>query len=164
MYEIYTDGATSKNGHEDAAGGYAWALIKDGECVDYAARSLTPATNNICEMMAIISACEEILPSLDDFDKVNVYSDSAYCVNCYKQFWWRAWLHNNWVNSKKEPVKNREFWERIIPFFQDPRFQFIKVKGHAGDKWNELVDGLAVAARCGNPTRKEKEDGSSRCS
>ena len=81
MYEIYCDGATSKNGREGAVGGYAWALIKDGECVDYYAHSLAPATNNICEMMAIIDSCEKISKVLEPFDKVNVYSDSAYCIN-----------------------------------------------------------------------------------
>ena len=154
MYEIYTDGATSKNGYEGSQGGYAWALIKDGECIDYASYAVAPATNNICEMMAIIVACEEILPILEDFDKVIVYSDSAYCINCYKQFWWKAWLHNNWVNSKKELVKNRELWEKLIPFFQDARFQFVKVKGHAGNVYNEFVDRLAVEARIGLPKRK----------
>ena len=154
MYEIYTDGATSKNGYEGSQGGYAWALIKDGECIDYASYAIAPATNNICEMMAIIMACEEILPILENFDKVIVYSDSAYCINCYKQFWWKAWLHNNWVNSKKEPVKNKELWEKLIPFFQDARFQFVKVKGHAGNVYNEFVDRLAVEARTGLPKRK----------
>ena len=152
MYKIYTDGATSNNGRSDAIGGYAWALINRDECVAYAARKITPATNNICEMMAIIDACEKILPSLSPFDKVEIYSDSAYCINCYKQFWWKGWLLNNWVNSKREPVKNKELWERLIPFFQDARFQFVKVKGHNGDKdenskWNEYVDKLAVEAR-----------------
>ena len=147
MYEIYTDGATSKNGYDGATGGYAWALLKDEKCIEYASYHLSPATNNICEMMAIINACEEIAPKLENFDKVNVYSDSAYVINCYLQFWWKAWLHNNWVNSKKELVKNRELWERIIPFFQDSRFQFIKVKGHSGNYWNERVDELAVAAK-----------------
>lgn len=161
MYEIYTDGATSKNGYEDSIGGYAWALIKDGECIDYASYAVAPATNNICEMMAIITACDELMPELDSFDKVNVYSDSAYCINCYKQFWWKAWMHNDWVNSKKEPVKNRELWERLIPYFTDPRFQFIKVKGHADNKWNNFVDSLAVEARSGLPHRKENENGTS---
>ena len=152
MYQIYTDGATSKNGFEGAEGGYAWAILKDGECVDYASYYIAPATNNICEMMAIITACEEIEHKLEPFDKVEVYSDSAYCINCYQQSWWKAWLHNNWINSKKEPVKNKELWEKLIPYFQDARFQFIKVKGHNGDKdqhsyWNERVDELAVAAR-----------------
>ena len=84
---------------------------------------------------------------LEPFDKVEVYSDSAYCINCYQQSWWKAWLHNNWVNSKKEPIKNKELWEKLILYFQDARFQFIKVKGHNGDYWNERVDELAVAAR-----------------
>ena len=147
MYEIYTDGATTNNGKSGSVGGYAWALIENGECVDYGSYSIAPATNNICEMLAIITACEEIEYRLQPFDKVNIYSDSAYVINCYKQFWWKAWLHNNWVNSKKEPVKNRELWEKLICYFQDPRFQFIKVKGHADNKWNNFVDKLAVEAK-----------------
>lgn len=147
MYKIYADGAVSNNGYGDSHGGYAWALICDDECVDYASYGVAPATNNYCEMMAIIDACEEILPKLDAFDNVVIYSDSGYCINCYAQSWWKGWIKNGWVNAKKEPVKNRELWERMIPFFQDPRFQFVKVKGHAGDKWNEFVDKLAVAAK-----------------
>ena len=152
MYEIYTDGATSKNGFEGAVGGAAFVILQNGEKIADWSKKIEPATNNICEMMAIITACEEIEPMLNEFDKVNIYSDSAYCINCYKQFWWKAWLHNNWVNSKKEPVKNKELWEKLIPYFQDARFQFIKVKGHAGNKdqhsyWNEFVDRLAVEAK-----------------
>mgnify|MGYP003317741778 CR=1 FL=1 len=70
MYEIYTDGATSKNGYEGAIGGYAWARVQNDECIDYASYTLAPATNNICEMMAIIDACEKVKPLLNDFDKV----------------------------------------------------------------------------------------------
>ena len=72
MYQIYTDGATSKNGFEGAEGGYAWAILKDGECIDYASYYIAPATNNICEMMAIITACEEIKDKLESFDKVTL--------------------------------------------------------------------------------------------
>lgn len=147
LYKIYTDGATSKNGYEGAVGGYAWALIDGDICVDDNARSLAPATNNQCELMAIIDACETIEPELEAFDKVEIYSDSAYIVNCYNQYWWKGWVAKGWLNSKREPVKNRELWERLIPYFQDARFQFIKVKGHNGDRWNEYVDELAVKAR-----------------
>ena len=147
MYEIYTDGATSKNGYEGAVGGAAFVMLLNGEKIAEWSSKIEPATNNICEMLAIINACEEVDPMLNEFDKVNIYSDSAYCINCYKQFWWKAWLHNNWVNSKKEPVKNKELWERLIPYFQDARFQFIKVKGHSDNKWNNYVDKLAVEAK-----------------
>ena len=57
------------------------------------------------------------------------------------------WLKNNWLNSKKEPVKNRELWESLIPYFkQDQIFHFVKVKGHANDEWNNYVDKMAQAA------------------
>lgn len=53
-----------------------------------------------------------------------------------------------WRNSKKEPVANRELWERLIPYFENPRFSFEKVKGHSGEKdWNDYVDRLAVEAK-----------------
>lgn len=148
MYEIYCDGATSKNGYDGAVGGAAFVILQNGEKLCEWNKKIKPATNNICEMIAIIAACEEVTPMLNNFDKVNIYSDSAYIVNNYTQFWWKAWLRNNWVNSKKEPIKNKELWERLIPFFQDVRFQFIKVKGHTGaGDWNEYVDKLAVAAK-----------------
>ena len=49
IYEFYTDGATSMNGHEGAVGGYAWALIQNDELVSQDSAGVFPATNNICE-------------------------------------------------------------------------------------------------------------------
>ena len=99
MYEIYTDGATSKNGREGAIGGYAWALIKDGECVDYYAHSLAPATNNICEMMAIIDSCEKISKVLEPFDKVNVYSEQYTKINTTYTSLDKHWLTETFINE-----------------------------------------------------------------
>lgn len=147
MYEFYTDGATSNNGLENSIGGYAWVLIKDGERVSQYSNALAPATNNICELKGIISACQYISEKLDSLDNVKVYSDSAYCINCYIQKWYRKWQNNNWKNTKKELIKNKELWVELIPFFEDSRFQFIKVKGHDGNEHNEYVDYLAVKAR-----------------
>lgn len=152
IYKLYTDGATSKNGYKGSVGGYAWALLANDKLINEASVHIEPATNNICEMLAIIEGCESVIDSLEPFDVVLVYSDSAYCVNCYKQNWFRAWQINGWVNSKKEPVANKELWERMIKFFEDVRFKFEKVKGHNGkidenSKWNEYVDKLAVEAK-----------------
>lgn len=147
MYEIYTDGATSKNGYDGAVGGAAFIILQDGVKIFEWNKKIEPATNNICEMLAVINACEKASNMMNQFDSAVIYSDSAYIINCYNQFWWKAWLHNNWVNSKKEPVKNRELWERLILFFTDARFRFKKVKGHTGNEWNEYVDKLAVTAK-----------------
>lgn len=81
-------------------------------------------------------------------DTATIYSDSAYIINCITQKWYKKWQTNGWRNSKKEPVANRELWERLIPYFENPRFSFEKVKGHSGEKdWNDYVDRLAVEAK-----------------
>ena len=56
---------------------------------------------------------------------------------------------NGWKNSKKQPVANEDLWTGLIPFFQKvPNgYDFVKVKGHAGNEWNEVVDKLAVRAK-----------------
>ena len=152
-YSIYTDGATSGNGYEGAKGGYAFIIIKNDEIVFIANGLVENATNNICELKGIIEGCiaADNLADLEyDFDSsFTIYSDSAYIINCYKDKWYKKWQTNGWLNSKKQPVANREFWEKLIPYFEDSRFSFEKVKGHSGNQLNELVDKIAVAARQG---------------
>lgn len=150
MYKIYTDGATSNNGRDNAIGGWAYALITDDTLICSRAGSIRPATNNICELKAILEGCRTVIPLLRDIDSVIIYSDSAYCINCVEEKWYKKWIKNNWINSSKQPVKNKELWEQLIPFFDDPRFQWVKVKGHDGNFWNEYVDKLAVRARLEN--------------
>ena len=72
-------------------------------------------------------------------DKITVYTDSAYLANCVKQKWYNKWLVNGWINSKKEPVANKNLWKSLIPFFEAENIEFVKVKGHAGNKYNEIV-------------------------
>jgi len=153
MIKIYCDGATSGNGKVDAVGGYAWAILdNENNLLFYDSGHVKNATNNICELLAIINGCEKALTIIKEFDSVIVYSDSAYCINCKKQNWYKNWQNNGWKNSKKQPVANQDLWERLIPFFEDTRFTFEKVKGHANDKtthskWNNFVDDLAVKAK-----------------
>ena len=56
-------------------------------------------------------------------------------------------MRNGCKNAKKEPVANKQLWQHLIPYFLNEKIEFHKVKGHDGDKWNEYVDKLAVAAR-----------------
>jgi len=142
MVEIYTDGATSNNGYEDSLGGWAFVFVVDGISVYEEAGALANATNNRCELTAIIKGCQRALEFFDDEELV-VLSDSAYCINCYTQEWYKNWMKNGWINSKKEPVMNKDLWKELIPFFKNPRFSFKKVKGHSLNKYNERADKLA---------------------
>ena len=147
IYKLYTDGATSNNGYEGAYGGYGWAIIANDKLVEDGSGYICPATNNICELIGMIEGCEAAQFFADPFEEVLVYSDSAYIINCYKQRWYENWERNGWINSKKQPVANKELWEELIPFFENPNFKFEKVKGHSIDKWNNYVDRLAVEAK-----------------
>lgn len=146
MKRIYTDGATSNNGYEGAIGGWAYAIITEDD--HYPIRvshgHIEGATNNICELTAIIKACNAASEIGGQFI---IYSDSAYCINCYKQKWYKKWEENGWLNSKKEPVANQDLWEQLIPFFESSLYEFEKVKGHSDNFWNEYVDKLAVKAK-----------------
>lgn len=147
MYEVYTDGATSKNGSKDAPGGWAYVILKDGNLISENSGGEKGTTNQRMELIAALKACEEI-EAVDGFATVRLYSDSAYLINCYKQNWWKSWRVNGWKNSKKQPVANQDLWEKLVFFFMKaPGYNFIKVPGHAGNKWNEYVDKMAVKAK-----------------
>lgn len=41
------------------------------------------------------------------FDKVAVYTDSQFMINCMTS-WLKSWKKNNWKKKDGEPVKNKE--------------------------------------------------------
>lgn len=158
-YEIYTDGATSMNGQEGAKGGWAFSIYEPKEegnewiMSGFGAEYKT--TNNKMELTAIIEGLAAIQYLVNEESQITIYSDSAYAVNCVSQCWYEKWQSNGWRNSKNEPVKNRELWEQLIPYFEDNRYYFKKVKGHSGVEENEYVDKLAKDAIKKMDTREE---------
>lgn len=148
MFEVYTDGATSGNGKVDAPGGWAYVILKDGVMIAQDSGGERGTTNQRMELTAALKACQEV-EKMDAFAQVRIYSDSAYLVNCWKQHWWRAWQANGWKNSKKQPVANEDLWRGLIPFFErvPNGYDFVKVAGHQGVEWNEIVDKMAVRAK-----------------
>lgn len=144
MIYIYTDGACSGN---PGPGGSAFIVVENEEKIYEWKMPIPEATNNICELIAIIEGCiwaKKLYP----LEKITIRTDSAYCHNCYTQKWYKNWQKNGWKNSKKEPVANKTLWLQLIPFFENTNFIFEKVKGHTGAKdWNDEVDKLAVEAR-----------------
>ena len=147
-FKIYTDGSTKGNGKNFSFGGWAYAIYnEDGKLVSSNSGAEHQTTNNRMELTAIINAIKEIESyDLSEIAMIEIYTDSAYIHNCYKDRWYINWKKNGWVNSKKEPVKNKDLWEILIPYFDKDMFLFGKVKGHANSKENNYVDELAVAA------------------
>ena len=142
--EIYTDGSCSGNGKENSLGGWGFLVLYDEKEVKECNGGEANTTNNRMEMLAVLNACH----CYDNEFNVEpaeciIYTDSTYIHSCISQSWWKNWVRNGWINSKKQPVKNKDLWLKIIPFFQRLDIKFEKVKGHSGNVWNERADKLA---------------------
>lgn len=138
---IYTDGGCRGNGKDLTVGGYGAILIY-GEYYKEIKKGFKNTTNNIMEMTAVIEA----LQMLKQPCCVKLYSDSAYVVNAFKQGWIKKWQINGWRTANKEPVKNEELWKKLIELTNYHSVEFIKVKGHADNKYNNRCDELANEA------------------
>jgi len=99
-------------------------------------------TNQRMELRAAIEA----LAALPGARDVALYTDSSYVMNCFRDRWWVRWEQNGWIGSTKQPVSNRDLWERLIAETRRHAVTWHKVKGHSGDPLNDRVDALARAA------------------
>jgi ribonuclease HI len=133
---VYTDGACSGN---PGPGGWAWA-VPGGRF----ASGAEPHTTN--QRMEITAALEAVRQFSGD-GPVEVVSDSTYVVNCFRDRWWAGWLAKGWKNSQRKDVANRDLWEPLIDLYRTQEgITFRWVKGHSGDRMNDVVDALAVEA------------------
>ncbi len=135
---IYTDGACSGN---PGVGGWGCVLMYKGfEKRLSGAEDNT--TNNRMELFAVISALE----CLKEPCEVEVYSDSAYTVNAFVNGWVYEWERSDWKKADKKPVLNSELWQRLLALTKIHKVEFVKVKGHADNEYNNICDKLATDA------------------
>ena len=132
---IYTDGACSGN---PGPGGWGAILMYKGAKKEISG-GMKETTNNIMEVTAVIEALKCLKVESD----VQVYSDSAYTVNAFNQGWIYNWFKNGWRTASKEPVKNKELWEELYALTKKHKVEFIKVKGHADNEFNNRCDEMA---------------------
>ena len=132
---IYTDGACSGN---PGPGGWGAILMYKNAKKEISGGNKS-TTNNIMEITAVIEA----LKCLKVESEVQVYSDSAYTVNAFNQKWIYGWMKNGWKTSNGDNVKNKELWQELYSLTQKHKVEFIKVKGHADNEYNNRCDELA---------------------
>ncbi len=141
---IYTDGACANN---PGKGGYGAILMytkNNNETVQKElSRGFKNTTNNRMELLAVVDA----LNSLKIPCKVKLYSDSKYVVDAINQNWLAGWQEKNWKLNTKNPVKNIDLWKKFLEVQKIHDIEFIWVKGHDSNKYNEKCDKLAVSAR-----------------
>ena len=142
--EIYTDGSLKKI-DDITFGGWAFIATKDNQDIFTDSGQEDSTTNQRMELMAILKALEWAKEYRKASEKVIIFSDSAYAVNCYLKEWYLKWVNNNWINAEGKEVANKDLWSKIIPFFDNFWYDFRKVKGHDNNFWNDHCDKLAQA-------------------
>jgi ribonuclease HI len=145
--KCYTDGACSGN---PGAGGWGYAMLLSESVLTFSGGKKY-TTNNEMELTAVVHALQDIEKlDIDDLAEIEILSDSAYVINAINQHWLYNWCKNGWKTKQGADVKNCDLWKKLINILKDRTndnitVKFTKVKGHAGNTFNELVDRLAVS-------------------
>lgn len=127
-FVCYADGSCD-NVREPHVGGSAYVMLQNGNVVKSVSKGFVGTTNNRMEMLGIISAAN----ACPEGSYVDIYSDSKYAVNV--------------LGMKMGHSANSDLYDMFVKCAD--RLSGIRlfwVKGHSGNKWNEMADNLAYAA------------------
>lgn len=163
VIDIYTDGASSGN---PGPSGYGWVILYDN-IQQTKSVGVKHSTNNRMELSAVIDGLNTIVEIKNNFiekyktfniitseelsddytNTINIYSDSQYVCNAFNKYW-----INKWIKEDFKKIKNPDLWRSlsdIILKSPDTNFNFIWIRGHSGDEYNEIANDLAQLA-CGH--------------
>jgi ribonuclease HI len=138
---IYTDGSCLGN---PGKGGWAAVIIENSSEKEISG-SEKESTNNRMELTAAINALSEI----EQNKKIKVYTDSKYLKDGIEK-WIKNWKSNNWKNSQKKEVKNKDLWMKLDTIISKKEITWNWVKAHSINQYNNRVDVLARNAANAN--------------
>ena len=145
--KIYSDGSARSN--PEGPGGYGTVIHYVDPRGQLHVREFSAGykktTNNRMELMGVITGLEALTRSCE----VEVISDSKYVTDAFNEGWVDNWIMNNWRNSQKKTVLNRDLWIRLLKAMEPHKVTYTWVKGHAGHPENERCDLLATTAADG---------------
>ncbi|MDA0902403.1 MAG: ribonuclease HI [Proteobacteria bacterium] len=137
IVEIYTDGACSGN---PGNGGWG-AILLYNQHQKKISGSVCDTTNNQMELKAVIEALKILKRTV----QIVVHTDSIYVKDGITK-WIDNWKNNGWRTANKKPVKNLELWKELDELVANHQISWKWVKGHSGNKYNEIADQLATEA------------------
>jgi ribonuclease HI len=141
--KIYCDGSCLGNGKVENFGGYGVVIVVDGEVFRTYKKGARNTTNNRMELEGLLASVK-FAKFLDR--KVEIYCDSAYCINTVND-WMYKWAANGWKKADKKTPENLDIISQLFDLLNfNTLIKFVKVKGHADNEFNNEADRLAVAA------------------
>lgn len=98
------------------------------------------ATNQRMELTAAMEACVWLIRAGLQGRPITFYCDSKYVVEGLNT-WRYKWMENGWKNSRGRQIDNYDLWSRLNNYSNClDNVTFVHIKGHDGNKWNEIVD------------------------
>lgn len=136
---VFTDGSCLGN---PGPGGWGAVILYENQVLEFSGgEALT--TNNRMELTGVIRVLEEL-------KKTGFYAGQRICIHIDSQYvkngitsWIKTWKKNGWKTASKTPVKNKELWCELEELTGEFNIDWVWVKGHAGNKYNEICDRLA---------------------
>ena len=122
-YIIYTDGAYKPSLN---SGGIGIVFLCNGKEVYKYSKKYTNSTNQRMETQAVITALNSIVKPINS---LTIITDSMYVVGTAIMNWKRK--------------ANLDLWEKFNSYDLS-KFNFLHVKGHNDNTYNEMCDDLAV--------------------
>ncbi len=134
IVEAFTDGACRGN---PGPGGWG-VLLRYGSKEKELYGGEADTTNNRMELMAAIQALEHLTREC----KVVLTTDSEYVRKGITE-WMGNWKKRGWKTASKQPVKNKDLWQRLDKAANEHQVEWHWVRGHTGHPENERADQLA---------------------
>ena len=105
ILRIYTDGACAGNQSDQNIGGWG-AILEYGEHQKELFGGQANTTNNRMELTAVIEAFKALKQT---GQKIEVFTDSSYVANCFREEWYVSWEKNHWRNAAKSLWRIRSY-------------------------------------------------------
>ena len=138
MINVFTDGACSNNGKQNAKAGIG-VFFEENDPRNVSRRVDGKQTNNTAELTAILVVFDILREDIEQGKNIVIHSDSEYSINCMTK-WGVKWAQDNW---SKKTIKNLELVKKCYELFQQyPNVSISHVKAHT-----ESMDPLSVGNR-----------------
>lgn len=133
--ECWVDGACKGN---PGPGGWGVYVERNGTAFSSFYGGEPNTTNNRMELLSAINC----LKSFPEGCELTVHTDSAYVLNGITS-WIEGWKKKGWRLGANKELKNKELWQELDALNRTRKVTWKKVKGHSGDKGNDMADLLA---------------------
>lgn len=138
-HSVYTDGSCTAN--PGGQGSFASIFVENNQDYYHIGQPYKTTNSPRMEIMGVLAALRFITEEQSHLNhRYDFYSDSEYVVRTINS-WMYGWAKIGWDKCEK---KNTDLWKQIHSLWDKKKFTISWIKGHNGNKWNEMADSICL--------------------